>query len=222
MRWKSDRQTFEAASRYPFPIRHSKPVPPFSGRSFNVATWNRRVLQPADWRGVTRSDPDEIIRQFRNQRYTQALALVVSWGSMQRQPDAIWGDRKLEAIESLLRDCSESIRRSESIEESWATLRMKLSWTSVLISKTLHFLCLSLGFGGDPPVPIDGAVIRGKVWPVFIHPIPLNERPTDWTGDTFEAYTRYMTALRAWAHQKRWSTADVEKTISAEVEPSWE
>jgi hypothetical protein len=198
------------------------PVGPFRGRPFDVAKWSHRVLQPADWRGASRSDPDEIIRQFRNQRYTQALALVVSWGTMWRRPDAVWGNRKLETIESLLRDCSQSIRRSESIEESWTSLRGNLSWSSVLISKTLHFLCLSLGFEHDAPVPIDGEVIRGKVWPVFIHPVPLKKRPRDWTGDTFDAYSRYMTAILAWASQKQWTTSEVERTVSVEVEPSWE
>ena len=146
------------------------------GRRFVVSNWNHRVLQPADSEGVSRSDPEEIIRQFGKQKYTQALALVVSWGTMWRQPNAVWGNRELGKIDSLLRECSESIRQSESIEESWRELVNHLGWSSVLISKTLHFLCLSLGFKHDPPVPIDGDVIRGKVWPVFIHPVPLKRK----------------------------------------------
>lgn len=222
MHWKIDRQTVEAATKYPFPIRHPTPVGPFKGRRFVVSNWNHRVLQPADWEGVSRSDPEEIIRQFGKQKYTQALALVVSWGTMWRQPNAVWGDRELGKIDSLLRECSESIRQSESIEESWRELVNHLGWSSVLISKTLHFLCLSLGFKHDPPVPIDGDVIRGKVWPVFIHPVPLKERPKNWTGDSFEAYSRYMSAILTWAEGMEWTTSDVERTISVEVEPSWD
>ena len=180
-----------------------------------------RVVQPANWHGILRSDPDQIIQQFRSQRYTQALAMVVSWGTMWRHPKAIWGGRKLETIEEVLHDCAQSIRTSESITVSWGMLRVQLGWTSVLISKTLHFLCLSLGFDHDPPVPIDGAVIRQRVWPMFRDPIPVGERPENWEGDSFEAYGRYMTAILVWADLRYWSTPDVERTICAEVQPEW-
>lgn len=43
------------------------------------------------------------------------------------------------------------LRKSDSIAGSYDMLRAQLLWTSVLISKTLHFLCLSLGFDNDPP-----------------------------------------------------------------------
>jgi len=221
MNWKIDKVTELAATKYPIPIRHSTPVAPFKGRNFNTQNWNHRVIQPATWRGELRSDPNRILEQFRNRRYTQGLAMVASWGTMWRQPDAIWGDRKLETIEETLRACAQSIQESNSILDSWSMLRGQLWWTSVLISKTLHFLCLSLGIERDPPVPIDGAVIRQRVWPAFRDSIPLAERPADWGGDTFEAYSRYMTAILVWAKQRNWSTAEVETTISLEFQPDW-
>lgn len=222
MHWSIDTQTWDAATKYPFKINATTPADPFGGRPFYTATWNARVIQPAAWpSAVLRSDPDQIVQQFRNQRYTQGLALVVSWGTMWRQPQAIWGGRKLETIERLLNDCAQSIRKSESIVGSWSMLRDQLSWTSVLISKTLHFLCLSLGFDHDPPVPVDGAVIRQRVWPRFRDSIPASERPGDWEGDTFEAYGRYMTAILAWANLWHWSTPEVERTICVEVQPKW-
>src|SRR5271154_2505398 len=101
MHWKIDALTEQAAARYPISITRVSPAAPFNGRRFDTQYWNPRVIQPATWRGVMRSDPDEIIQQFRNQRYTQGLALVVSWGTMWRRPDAVWGDRKLEAIEEV-------------------------------------------------------------------------------------------------------------------------
>ena len=222
MHWNIDTRTQEAAAKYPFPISRPTPVGPFSGLSFDIANWDHRVVQPANWDGVRCSDPGEIIRQFRIQRYTQALALVVSWGRMWRQPQTVWGQHKSESIENILGECAASIRQSEAISDSWKLLRTQLSWTSVLISKTLHFMCLSLGFDHDPPVPIDGKVIRGRVWPLFIRAVPASERPADWTGDTFEAYGRYMTAILTWADQRGWSTPDVERTICAQVEPDWE
>jgi len=140
---------------------------------------------------------------------------------MWRQPDAIWGERKLETIEKMLRSCAESIRKSGSIAESWKALREELWWTSTLISKTLHFMCLSLGFDRDPAVPIDGAVIRQRVWPAFRELIPARERPANWEGDAFEAYSRYMSAILVWANQRHWSTAEVERTIALEFQPNW-
>lgn len=221
MHWKIDEGTSRAATKYPIPIKHTTPIAPFNGRTFDTRNWNHRVIQPATWNGVLRSDPDQIVRQFRNQRYTQGLAMVASWGTMWRQPNAIWGARKLETIEAMLRDCAESIRKSESIADSWKMLNDQLRWTSVLMSKTLHFVCLSLGFDDDPPVPIDGAVIRQRVWPSFRNSIPFRERPADWGGDSFEAYSRYMSAILMWADQRHWSTAEVERTISLEFNSEW-
>src|SRR5579862_8060509 len=138
MHWNIDNRTSQAATKYPLAIKHSTLVGLLPGRLFSTESWNHRVLQPTTWHGELRSDPDQIIQQFRNGRYTQALAMVVSWGTMWRRPDAIWEGRKLETIEGALRDCAHSIRSSESITGSWDMLRDQLSWTAVLISKTLH------------------------------------------------------------------------------------
>lgn len=221
MRWELDEQTRQAATKYPIAIQGRIPVGPFEGRTFYSETWNDRVVQPADWGNVTRSDPDDIIKQFQRQRYTQGLALVASWGTMWRKPDAIWGNREVEGIEMVLGKCAQSIQSCGSIADSWTMMRKQLAWTSVLISKTLHFLCLSLGFDHDPPVPIDGKVIRQTVWPAFVRPIPVSERPRSWNGDSLAAYNRYMTAILTWAARREWRTFDVERTICAEFEPSW-
>jgi hypothetical protein len=221
MQWMTDPATTKAAAKYPIHIRRSSPVGPFRGRRFNTNDWNHRVIQPASWSGVLRSDPDQIIQQFQNQRYTQGLAMVVSWGTMWRKPDAVWGDRKIETIDATLHSCAESIRKTESIADSWVVLWRQMMWTSVLISKTLHFLCLSLGFEHDPPVPIDGAVVRQRVWPAFRDPIPFAERPGNWNGDTFEPYSRYMSAILMWANQRQWSTAETERTLCLEFEEDW-
>jgi hypothetical protein len=161
------------------------------------------------------------MRQFKNCKYTQGLAMVVSWGTMWRQPGAIWGDRKLEQIEQFLRLSAESIQTSESIEIAWKALTKDLGWSSVLTSKTLHFICRSLEFEDDPAVPIDGAVIRQKVWPTFRDSIPYYERPESWDGDSFEAYSRYMSAILTWAKMKNWSTSEVERTMSLQFQPDW-
>ncbi len=222
MKWELDPATERAAAKFnPIPTTRVTPVGPFNGRRFDTQYWNHRVVQPATWRGVIRSDPDEIIQQFRNQRYTQGLALVVSWGTMWRKPDAVWGSHKLEAIEDTLHYCAGSIRKTKSIADSWAILWSRMLWSSVLISKTLHFVCLSLGFDQDPPVPIDGTIVRQRVWPAFRDSIPFGERPRNWVGDSLEPYSRYMTAILVWAKQRGWSTAETERTIVLEFEPNW-
>lgn len=99
-----------------------------------------------------------------------------------------------------------------------ATSSRGMNWTSVMTLKTLHFLCRALfGFNyQDPPVPIDGKVIRGYVWPGFRIGIPPPQRPQDWEGDSFAAYCRYMTAVLEWARKKNWTTTQVQATIFEE------
>jgi hypothetical protein len=133
---------------------------------------------------------------------------------MQRSPNlqSVYGHRTIEQINRTLRGCAESIKESESIEDSWVALTSDLCWSAVMSSKTLHFLCRSLGFEQNPPVPID-SVIRNKVWPAFRDPIPFAQRPEDWQGDSFDAYCRYMTAIATLANKKNWTTTQVETTL---------
>jgi hypothetical protein len=116
-----------------------------------------------------------------------------------------------------LEKCANSILASTSITPSWEILtggtNGQLGWTAVMASKALHFLCRSLGFERNPPVAIDGERIRDHVWPAFRDCLPVLNRPSDWEGNTFEAYYRYMTAIRTWANHKGWSTTQVESTL---------
>ncbi len=66
----------------PLRMLRDAPAAQIPGLNIDRATWNRRVVQPATWRDPLRSDPEEIIKQFRDAHFTQALALVVSWGGM--------------------------------------------------------------------------------------------------------------------------------------------
>jgi len=148
--------------------------------------------------------------------------MVVSWGGMGRQSKNIYGERKIETIwqiERTLQDATESIQASHSIEASWKMLSASegLGWSAVMASKTLHFLCKSLGFEQNPPVPIDGAVIRNTLWPAFRNSI-RSAQPDDWEGNSFQAYCRYMTAIMTWANQRNWTTTQMETTIFDQVE----
>ncbi len=220
--WPLDPSTERAASERPLLLQGSVPAAQFGedgkGCGFNVESWSRRVVQPSAWPiGPLKCTPDQIISQFSKGRYTQALAMVACWGVMWRQPNAIWGQRRLEVIDQTLSNCAQSIRESRSIADAWTMLtgsgNEQLGWTAVISSKTLHFLCRSLEFVQNPPAAIDGAVIRTKVWPVFLGSIPVSQRPRNWEGNTFEAYCRYMTAIIVWANQRNWSTKQMEATI---------
>lgn len=218
MNWQIDNQTHQAATNHPLHIQAMAPSPQFAGRKFNSLRWNNRVMQPANWpQGPLVSSPQTIINEFQNQRYLQGLALVVSWGTMWRRPAAIWGKRPLNTIHMALQNCAQCIQNTQSINHAWNILtgnqQGQLSWSSVITSKTLHFLCRSLGFVQDPPVAIDNAVILNRVWPAFIAPINQVQRPANWRGNALDGYLRYMTAIITWANVRQWTTTDMESTI---------
>lgn len=144
--------------------------------------------------------------------------MVISWGTMWRHPDAIYGNRGLIHIQQTLQHCAQLIQRTHSIQAAWEALTgtgaHQLRWSPVLASKTLHFLARSLGFHQNPPVPLDNAIILNHVWPAFIALIPNDvQRPDGWRGNSFAAYSRYMTAILVWAAQRHWTTTEMEATI---------
>jgi hypothetical protein len=185
MRWSMDARTANAAAAHPFPLEHSSPAAQFGGCLTTTETWNDRVVQPATWKnGPLLSSPGEIIKQFQARRYTQGLALVVSWGGMGRASKYIYGERKpgtIERIEHALSECAKNVEESKSVADSWEILTGskvdQLGWTPVIASKTLHFLCRSLGFEKDSPVAIDGKRIREQAWPIFRDSVPFAQRP---------------------------------------------
>jgi len=221
MLWQIDQQTAKAAMAYRFPFELDVSAPQFQGCKTDARTWNDRVIQPSTWPDEPLcSSPDQIITQFTDGHYTQALALVVSWGGMGRRSKDIYRERARDTIEKIdrtLGSCSENIRASHSIADSWMRLTIPeeggLAWSAVMTSKTLHFLCRSLGFAYDPPVAIGGAVIRQRLWPVFRNSFAPDQRPGDWEGNSFDAYRRYMSAILTWASRRNWTTTEMEATI---------
>jgi len=140
---------------------------------------------------------------------------------MGRRSKDIYGQRTSETIEQIERtlgDSARSIQASQSIEDSWKMLTEMegLRWSAVMASKTLHFLCRSLGFEQNPPVALDNAVIRRKCWVRFYYSIAGVPHPDDWQGNSFTAYCRYMTAIITWANQRNWTTTQMEATIFRE------
>ena len=217
MKWPIDDATRAAARSFPLHIKAQQPKCQFSGRNFVYASWQRHLraqdkFPPRPATGYP-TDPMQIISEFQAGHYLPGLALTVSWGNMARTKRHIYEDRPLQRIHDTLDQCGKSIRKTESISDSWNLLTDDLQWSSVITSKTLHFLCRALGFIQDAPVPIDHAGIRKKVWPLFRNRIPPEQRPGDWEGNSFEAYCRYMTAILTWADARGWTTSQVETTI---------
>jgi len=220
MNWTIDEKTQKAVVKYPLAKLGGQRCQQFQGKNFNPNNWSHRLIGPAQWPSKSlKSSPDEIIKQFRDKQFLQALALVVSWGGMNRVSRYIYDTRHLGVIEEALRKCTASIKATKSIENAWRILtgtnRDELVWSSVISSKTLHFLCRAMGFEEDPPVAIDNAVILNCVWPKFRDAIPKDELPGGWRGNSFDAYSRYMSAILTWARMTGWRTWEVEATIFA-------
>ena len=229
MDWPIDKTTQTAARKFVPIINADAPGAQFVGRRCDPARW-KNVLPSDEAFGVPPPDilpdsPEMIISDFAAEKYLQALARTISWGAMWRRRNDIYRDHGLEHIRNVLACCAQSIRQTHSIRQSWELLTGDspghLQWSGVMTSKVLHFVCRALGFRQDPPVPIDGAVIRQRVWPVFRNAfieggfLRREMRPDNWDGNGFSAYCRYMTAIITWAEMKTWTTTEVETTIFA-------
>lgn len=221
MNWLIDLPTQTVARAFPLRIYSLAPLEQDPGGSFDPANWQSR-LRPRDSfpQGASTCSPGLIVSEFKASHHLSALALTVCWGGMARTMRHIYRGHNLQHIHDVLDKCAQSISKSDSIQAAWDLLTNSLQWTSVIASKTLHFLCRALKICQDPPVPVDAGVIRKYVWPGFRIGIPPSQRLAigDWEGNTFAAYCRYMTAILTWAEMKEplWTTTQVEATIYAE------
>lgn len=217
MIWQIDSATQIAARMFPVPINSTSPICQYAGHETDAACWQPHLMPGNVFPpGKLICSPSLIINEFKAAHYLQGVALTISWGGMGRTQRYIYRQHNLQTIHNVFIQCSQSIRQSGSIQQSWDLLTTRLLWTPVMASKTLHFLCRALGFSQDVPVPIDNKVILDRVWPKFKSRIPLGQCPQDWKGVTFEAYCRYMTAILEWANVRGWTTIQLEPTIFAE------
>ncbi|MCX6030777.1 MAG: hypothetical protein NT169_15960 [Chloroflexi bacterium] len=137
-------------------------------------------------------------------------------------PACDYSKLEYEEIQEVLLESQELIAGDASVENAWKLLRARLSWTDVMISKSLHFMARSLGFEANPPVPIDNKVILNQIWPAFKNKVKMESRtqgdtfiPGEWRDSSYswDAYNRYMTAINKWATAKGWTTTQVESTL---------
>lgn len=214
LEWRTDPNTTSVARNYPLPLRRRKPTSQYAGHKIRASNWRRRILNPDEFHSdIITCSPFEIIKHFKAEQYLAGLALVVSWGGMARTSPYIYGRHSLRDIRDALKKCRQSIRSTRRIDDAWRVLTQDLDWSAVISSKTLHFVCRSLGYNANPPVAIDNAVILRKVWPAFKQCLPVNLRPQCWSGKEFDNYNRYMTAVLEWARVRGWTTTEVETTL---------
>lgn len=227
MDWNMDINTQNASMFFPDFLR-VEPANQFGGRIMNVSNpmtrWNTWVTQLAQWPNQRPlvSSPENIISLFREHHYLEALTMVASWGTMQRQKNQIIGSPpnpvRLQQVYDALAACSDSILATNSIEDSWNILTDGLGWNQVITSKVLHFLSRTLGHEDNPPVPIDNQIIQNMVWPVFRdgfqRALAHHLWPENWKGNSFAAYNRYMTLVSILKDlHPGWTTTNVENTL---------
>ena len=220
LNWDLDPQTQSIAHDFPIRIYAQQPEAPDAGRPCDLESRRHRIRAVDDFPARPwLCSPDQIISEFQASHYLSALVLTIFWGKMMRtESKSIYQGRDLQLIHNVLQRCADSVRQTHSIRDAWGLLREQLRWTSVANSKVLYFLCRALGFEENPPVPIDGRVIRGYVWPGFRIGIPPDQRRLihDWEGHELSSYCRYMTAILEWAQSRGWTTTQLEATLFAE------
>jgi len=221
MNWQSDAQSETAALLIPPPIvLPHEPAPQYPGRAFNTNNWAHR-FSPAEpaLEDIQTSSPEAIIARIQAEAYTQALCLIISWGTMWRSQQYIYRQHDNEFIRQAIMDAVLYVAADQSIPRAWHRLTGNQEesprWTPVIASKVLHFIARALGHVEDPPTPIDNKIILQHLWPKWIANVPFDQRPQSWKGRSFEAYNRYMTVIRTWACLQGWTTTQMESTIFA-------
>jgi hypothetical protein len=233
------------------------PAAQFLGLRINLANWAARGwLQPPlpQLPGGPISSPPNIIWCFRNGFWLAGVALTASWGEMWRTRGTILA-AGLPVVQNAVALAWNDIIASapqlqdRTINNAWNRLAAGgangLTWTSVMTSKTLHFMVRAQGIDDDCPVPMDNAISRNVLWNGFKARVRFlrnqgivgqNLPPIRHDGD-FQAYNRYMTAILIWRDRingvpgaapapgparlpgPMWTTTDVEAAIFALARP---
>lgn len=217
LNWNPDEETLNIVRRIKPIIQHID-ITQFRGKNYHRESWikvidNCNFIENLHIDSV--SSPTNIITCFQEDYLLEGLSMVVLWGTMFRQKRRIYAEN-LESLKENLLQAKQLIQDNLNIESSWNILVQNLGWTNVTTSKVLHFLSRALDIT-NPPVPIDNAIIKNKVWRQlreYINGNNLNTVPK-WfdTGNTFAAYNRYMTAIIVWAEIYGLSTIKFEAAL---------
>lgn len=236
LRWVDDKTTLYWAERVNL-IRSDQPLSQYDGRqSYGLPkTWQKHLpegkkfppiclVRDSKGREVLFPSPGNIMECFREGLMLEGLVLVILWGTMTRTKGRIYTD-SLNNVALALQECDVLVRDSGSVMAAWELLVSRMGWSNVIASKILHFLARSLGFA-NPPVPIDNAVVKNKLWPLFMAEVGKFGRrrrdasepdPWDDRNHSWEAYNRYMTFINCSADKRGWTTTQVENTLFREL-----
>lgn len=212
-----------------------QPVAQFGGRRINLAAlahagWGQNPVPPLPPPAV--SSPNNIIWCFQNKHWLAGVALVASWGTMLRpNVQRMILQAGLHQIQNTIQNSLAQIVPNATIQNVWTQLAgvNGLNWTSVMTSKTLHFMARANGIVVDAPVPLDNGIIRRRLWPDFVwrvnqlraigHGHGPHFRQHLLPDRDFAAYNSYMTAVLTWASWQsartgaNWTTTNVENTL---------
>jgi len=162
------------------------------------------------------SSPESIIESAQAGEWLTFLLKVGRWGHMIPGPLAgpmqnIYGNRnpthvlqeRLNQISLCLSDSFEMLLQEHSFRLIWERFD-ELNWTRVIRSKCLHFQARAADLEGPIPIAVDGLMSTQWLWPAFRSVVRQRlglqwPNPGSITGDTFESYNRYLSAMNAWA-----------------------
>ena len=170
------------------------------------------------------SSPVSILRSIRESDYIGFVVRVGVWGGMIPGPlgapfkmifQTKWKSTpevsRINAIESAIERIDLSLSKDSpgSLQVHWEWLIRDLKWSSVISSKVLHFIYRRHGYNDSCPVPVDNAMCRRWLWPQFMNALDYAKTKSI-NGHSFNAYVRYLSAIRGWADAYEWSMSEME------------
>jgi len=170
------------------------------------------------------SSPVSILRSMRESDYIGFVVRVGVWGGMIPGPlgspfkmifQVKWTSApeasRIKAIERAIERIDLSLSKDSpgSLQVHWELLTRDLKWSSVITSKALHFIYRKHGYNDSCPVPVDNAMCRKWLWPQFQNVLD-SAKLKSINGHSFNAYLRYLSAIRGWADAYGWSMSEME------------
>jgi hypothetical protein len=170
------------------------------------------------------SSPTSILLSFRESHYIEFVVRVGVWGGMIPGPlgapfkmifQTKWRSTpevsRINAIEGAIKQIDLSLLSDspDSLQVHWELLTRDLKWSSVISSKVLHFIYRRHGYNDSCPVPVDNAMCRKWLWPQFQNAMD-SAKMKSINGHSFNAYLRYLSAIRGWADTFGWGMSEME------------
>lgn len=170
------------------------------------------------------TSPKSIIESLINDHYLDFIVKVGVWGGMIPGPlgapfkmifNVNWkqqpSDCRIEGIKKAVGKVLSKASKNSNLKDSWAVFTEELEWSSVMSSKVLHFIYKAKGFDANLPVPVDNAMCRKWLWPQFQKAV--GSKLGSINGDSYNAYCRYLSSIKAWSDVYNWTMSEVECSL---------